>query len=314
MSTPSSARNKRVRCEIAEVRALGPTGVPVVLGVPTTYMNLSGDPVQSAAAWFKVPPERTIVVHDDLDVPVGGLKLKRGGGHAGHNGLKDIDRALGTREYVRVRIGVGRPPGRMPGKDYVLRRPSPADAGQLDVVLEEAADALAMVVTEGLEADPEPLPLPLTPGRRRTVRDRIRQLGAAWRQLRELDPNAIWFTLLGAVVGALVGAGLGLLIHWIAAIVFGLLFAFTGGLLVFSRRVQKAQFAAIEGQPGAAAAVLNVMRGQWFVTPAVAFTAKQDLVHRVVGRPGVDPRRRGLPAADQGVARQGAQAPVAGRG
>ncbi|MEX0834715.1 MAG: DUF4191 domain-containing protein [Nitriliruptor sp.] len=119
------------------------------------------------------------------------------------------------------------------------------------------------------------------------MRERIRQLGAAWRQLRELDPNAIWFTLLGAVVGALVGAGLGLLIHPIAAIVFGLLFAFTGGLLVFSRRVQKAQFAAIEGQPGAAAAVLNVMRGQWFVTPAVAFSTKQDLVHRVVGRPGV---------------------------
>ncbi|MEX1164840.1 MAG: aminoacyl-tRNA hydrolase [Nitriliruptor sp.] len=145
-------RNKRVRCEIAEVRGLGSTGVPVVLGVPMTYMNLSGDPVQSAAAWFKVPPDRTIVIHDDLDVPVGGLKLKRGGGHAGHNGLKDVDRALGTREYVRVRIGVGRPPGRMPGKDHVLRRPSPADREQLDVVIEEAADAVALTIADGLES------------------------------------------------------------------------------------------------------------------------------------------------------------------
>ncbi|MEX1179003.1 MAG: aminoacyl-tRNA hydrolase [Nitriliruptor sp.] len=144
-------RNKRVRCEIAEVRSLGTTGTPVVLGVPTTYMNLSGDPVQSAAAWFKVPPERTIVIHDDLDVPVGALKLKRGGGHAGHNGLRDIDRALGTRDYVRVRIGVGRPPGRMPGKDYVLRRPAAAEREQLDVVLEEAADAVTQIVGEGLE-------------------------------------------------------------------------------------------------------------------------------------------------------------------
>jgi peptidyl-tRNA hydrolase, PTH1 family len=107
--------------------------------------------VQSAAAWFKVPPERTVVLHDDLDVPVGSLKLKRGGGHAGHNGLKDVDRALGTRDYVRIRIGVGRPPGRMPGKDYVLRRPTPADREALDVVLEEAADAVAQLVGEGLE-------------------------------------------------------------------------------------------------------------------------------------------------------------------
>jgi peptidyl-tRNA hydrolase, PTH1 family len=146
------SRNKRVRCEIAEIRALGSDGTPAVLAVPTTYMNLSGDPIQSAAAWFKVPVERIVVVHDDLDVPVGDLKLKRGGGHAGHNGLRDTDRALGSRDYVRVRIGVGRPPGRMPGKDYVLRRPSPADREQLDVVLEEAADAVAHLVSEGLES------------------------------------------------------------------------------------------------------------------------------------------------------------------
>jgi peptidyl-tRNA hydrolase, PTH1 family len=142
-------RNKRVRCEIAELRTSD--GTPLVLAVPTSYMNRSGDPVQSAAAWFKVPPERTIVVHDELDLPVGGLKLKRGGGHAGHNGLKDVDRALGTRDYLRVRVGVGRPPGRMPSKDHVLRRFPPAEREVIDVVLEDAADAVVQLVTEGLE-------------------------------------------------------------------------------------------------------------------------------------------------------------------
>lgn len=142
------SRNKRVRCEIAQVTA---AGVRFVLAVPTSYMNRSGDPVQAAAAWFKVPPERVIVCHDDLDVAVGGLRVKRGGGHAGHNGLKDVDRALGTREYLRVRLGVGRPPGRMPAKDFVLRRFSPAERETVDVVLAEAADAVVSLATDGLE-------------------------------------------------------------------------------------------------------------------------------------------------------------------
>jgi hypothetical protein len=112
-------------------------------------------------------------------------------------------------------------------------------------------------------------------------------MAAAWRQLRQVDPRAVWLVALGALVGALVGTGLGLLIAIWAAVVFGLLTAAMGAMFVFSRRVQAAQYTMIEGQPGAAAAVLQVMRGQWFVTPAVAFTAKQDLVHRVVGRCGI---------------------------
>lgn len=143
------ARNKRVRCEVAEVRT---AGASLVLAVPTTYMNRSGDPVQAAAAWFKVPVERTIVIHDDLDLPVGTLRVKRGGGNAGHKGLGDIDRALGTREYLRVRLGIGRPPGRMPSRDYVLRRFQPAERETIDVVLEEAADAVLGLVHDGLEA------------------------------------------------------------------------------------------------------------------------------------------------------------------
>ena len=142
-------RNKRVRCEIAEVTL---DGTPVVLAVPTSYMNRSGDPVQSAARWFKVPVERTIVLHDELDLDVGQLKLKRGGGHAGHNGLKDVDRALGSREYLRVRIGVGRPPGRQPAKDHVLRRFPAEERATIDVVLGEAADAVGHLVADGLEA------------------------------------------------------------------------------------------------------------------------------------------------------------------
>ena len=142
------SRNKRVRCEIAQVDR---SGRRFVLAVPGSYMNRSGDPVQQAAAWFKVPPERIVVCHDDLDVAVGELRVKRGGGHAGHNGLKDVDRALGTRDYLRVRIGVGRPPGRMPAKDHVLRRFQPAERETVDVVLEEVGDVVACLAAEGLE-------------------------------------------------------------------------------------------------------------------------------------------------------------------
>jgi peptidyl-tRNA hydrolase, PTH1 family len=142
------ARNKRVRCEIGETTVAGRR---LVLAVPSSYMNDSGGPVQQAAAWFKVPLERTIVCHDDLDLEVGDLRLKRGGGHGGHNGLRDLDRAFGDRDYLRVRIGVGRPPGRMPGRDHVLRRFPPAERATIDVVIEEAADAVVMLATDGLE-------------------------------------------------------------------------------------------------------------------------------------------------------------------
>lgn len=142
------SRNKRVRCEVAQASV---DGVRLVLAVPGSYMNRSGDPVQAAAAWFKVPPERIVVCHDDLDIPVGGLRLKRGGSHAGHRGLKDIDRALGTPDYLRVRIGIGRPPGRMPARDYVLKRFGAAEREEVDVTLAEVGDAIVQVATEGLE-------------------------------------------------------------------------------------------------------------------------------------------------------------------
>ncbi len=142
------SRHKRARCDVAEVTA---DGERLVLAIPHGYMNRSGGPTQAAAAWYKVPVARVIVCHDDLDLEPGRLRLKRGGGNAGHNGLKDIDRALGGQEYLRVRIGVGRPPGRMPARDHVLRRFAPAERETMDVALAQAAAAIRVLVTDGLE-------------------------------------------------------------------------------------------------------------------------------------------------------------------
>lgn len=141
-------RNKRIRCEAAEVR-LG--SVPVALVVPMTYMNRSGDPVQQAARWYSVPPERTIVAYDEIDLEPGDLRVKLGGGVNSHRGATDVDRALGTRESYRLRIGIGRPPGRQPVKDFVLKRFAPAERDEVDIALEHAADAVELLVTEGLE-------------------------------------------------------------------------------------------------------------------------------------------------------------------
>ena len=95
--------------------------VPVTLARPRSYMNLSGKPVAALAAFYKIPPDRLVVIHDELDIPFGAVRLKFGGGDNGHNGLRSITQALGTRDYYRVRFGIGRPPGRMDPAAYVLR-------------------------------------------------------------------------------------------------------------------------------------------------------------------------------------------------
>lgn len=143
------SRNKRIRCEETQVR-LG--GRRAMLVVPSAYMNESGGPVQAAVSWFDVPVEQVVVVHDELDLDVGQLRVKRGGSHAGHNGLRDVERALGSREYLRVRIGIGRPPGRTAGRDHVLRRFPPKERELVDVVVREAADAVESLVTAGLQS------------------------------------------------------------------------------------------------------------------------------------------------------------------
>jgi peptidyl-tRNA hydrolase, PTH1 family len=147
LGTQMSA-NKRVRCAIGEARD---GDARLVLARPLEYMNKSGGPVQQAAAWYKTPVEQIIVVHDDLDLDVGVIRLKQGGGPGGHNGLRDIDQRLGTREYLRVRVGIGRPPGRMDPRDHVLSRFKRDERTEMDVTVEEAADAALMIVHDGLE-------------------------------------------------------------------------------------------------------------------------------------------------------------------
>lgn len=129
-----------------------PGGEALTLALPTSYMNLSGGPVQQAAAFYKVPPERVVVVHDELDLPLAALKLKMGGGAAGHNGLKDVRGRLGTPDFLRVRIGVGRPPGRQDPASYVLKRFGDKERTEIDVTVEEACDAILHLVEHGLES------------------------------------------------------------------------------------------------------------------------------------------------------------------
>ncbi|GGL34996.1 peptidyl-tRNA hydrolase [Phycicoccus endophyticus] len=149
-----SLRTHKARAHAAQVRVgTGPGGVPgppAVLAVPTCYMNESGGPVKALLSFFSVPPERLVVVHDELDLDAGTVRLKRGGGEGGHNGLRSVSSALGTRDYHRVRVGIGRPPGRMDPADYVLRDFSPSECKELPFLLGDAADAVEELVTLGL--------------------------------------------------------------------------------------------------------------------------------------------------------------------
>jgi PTH1 family peptidyl-tRNA hydrolase len=151
-----SFKSHRSRAAVLEGR-LGvlPGGAPgprVVLAKPSTYMNESGGPVAGLAQFFKVERDHVVVVHDELDIPAGELRLKQGGGEGGHNGLRSVSRSLGGKDYLRVRVGIGRPPGRMDAADFVLRDFAAAERRELPVLLEEAADAVEELVTAGLLA------------------------------------------------------------------------------------------------------------------------------------------------------------------
>jgi peptidyl-tRNA hydrolase, PTH1 family len=137
--------------------------VPVTLALPRSYMNLSGRPVAALAAFYKTPPSQLVVVHDELDIPFGALRLKLGGGDNGHNGLRSITSALGTRDYYRVRFGIGRPPGRMDAAAFVLRDFSTTERKDLACYIDRAADAAQTLITRDLataqnqyHADPAP--------------------------------------------------------------------------------------------------------------------------------------------------------------
>lgn len=124
----------------------------VIIAKPRTFMNLSGQPVAALARFFSIEPANIVVVHDELDIDFGALRLKLGGGEGGHNGLRSISQHLSTKDYLRVRVGVGRPPGRMDPASFVLKPFSAAERKDLGVVVEEAADAAELLLSAGLEA------------------------------------------------------------------------------------------------------------------------------------------------------------------
>jgi PTH1 family peptidyl-tRNA hydrolase len=138
----------RTNADVLEGRLAGRR---VVLAKPRTYMNVSGGPVAGLAKYFSVPVEDLVVVHDDLDLGFGVVRLKRGGGEGGHNGLRSISSAVGTKDYLRVRFGIGRPPGRQDPADFVLKRFSGSEKKELEFAVDLAADAAEALLADGLE-------------------------------------------------------------------------------------------------------------------------------------------------------------------
>jgi peptidyl-tRNA hydrolase, PTH1 family len=143
-------RPKRAVAEVAEGR-LGFGGPKLILAKPLTFMNLSGAPVVALAQFFKVPVDNIVAVHDELDVPYGQVRVKRGGGEGGHNGLRSMSKSLGSKEYARVRFGIGRPPGRQDPADYVLSDFAGAERKELEFLVDRTADVVEAVVLEGVE-------------------------------------------------------------------------------------------------------------------------------------------------------------------
>lgn len=134
-----------LRVDLPELRG------PWLVAKPQTFMNLSGECVQPLLAWHKLSPDRLIVAHDELDIPAGHLRFKFGGGNAGHNGLKSISQLLGTPDFYRLRIGIGRPPHKGDVTNWVLGRPSGDDAAAIASGLDRALDVLFAFAAGGLE-------------------------------------------------------------------------------------------------------------------------------------------------------------------
>lgn len=145
----SGFRRDRSRAQAATGRL---AGLPVILAKPVSFMNASGGPVAAASSFYKVSPERTVVIHDELDLPFEAVRLKLGGGDNGHNGLRSITASLRTRDYYRIRVGIGRPPGRQDPADFVLSDFSPAERRELPLVVSRAADAVEALIASGLAA------------------------------------------------------------------------------------------------------------------------------------------------------------------
>ena len=146
----ASFKAHKARARVAEVRLKVP-GPKVVLAVPSTYMNVSGGPVAGLLKYYDVPAERLVVIHDELDIDAGVVRLKKGGGEGGHNGLRSISQSIGTKDYLRVRLGIGRSPGRQDPADFVLKDFSKAErADVLPFLLDDGADAVEALIEVGL--------------------------------------------------------------------------------------------------------------------------------------------------------------------
>jgi PTH1 family peptidyl-tRNA hydrolase len=148
----ASFKSHKANASVAEGR-LGFGGPKVILAKPGTYMNNSGGPVSGLMKFYDVPLQNVIVVHDELDIDAGAVRIKQAGGHAGHNGLRDIIAAADSNDFVRVRVGIGRPPGRQDAADFVLKNFSAEERKELPLLLALSADAVEEIVTKGaLEA------------------------------------------------------------------------------------------------------------------------------------------------------------------
>lgn len=144
-------KSHKANARVAEGRIV-PGGPRFVVANPNTYMNVSGGPVNGLLKFYGLTPQKLIVVHDELDIPFDTLKLKQGGGHGGHNGLRDIIAATGSNDFIRVRVGIGRPPGRMDAADFVLKDFSSTEKPTLPNLIDEAADAVELIAGSGLTA------------------------------------------------------------------------------------------------------------------------------------------------------------------
>lgn len=131
---------------------LGPGGPKLVIAKPNSYMNTSGGPVSALLKYYSLPTDRLIIVHDELDIPFDTVRLKQGGGHGGHNGIRDVSKAIDAGDFTRVRVGIGRPPGRQDAADFVLKDFSGTERQALPNLLSDAADAVEAIVEHGLVA------------------------------------------------------------------------------------------------------------------------------------------------------------------
>lgn len=152
----AARRSEAFRAHKANARVvetwLRPGAAKLVLAKPNTFMNVSGGPAAGLAKFYGIEPDHVVVVHDELDIPFDTIKLKTGGGHGGHNGVRDVAKALDTPEFARVRVGIGRPFGRQDAADWVLDPFGAAERPNLPILIGDAADAVEQLIDEGLVA------------------------------------------------------------------------------------------------------------------------------------------------------------------